>query len=409
MTTDSVISNDRIAIVLDDMVEFYAMRNGVDALLEGGISVDLIVPLRYSERQDLLDETYREIKRQGYNPIREIDKSEKYKILLEPNPTEHYFFPGKIDHEFRIKYKYSLISAKPAHIFLPQRSLVYDAILCYTKREVEILSAYTKTFLVSPMRYKGFQKNSDRPSEKPVLLYAPTFGNISSVDSIEKAVGALRKDYYVVVKAHHIMQYRESEKGRTGILREIADEYYTQEADLVELLKKADVVLSDNSGAIFDALYAEVPVAIYNTDDKMLNNRRIGRLDTYQYQLVERGVVPYTSAPDQIPVVLRAAVGKKGQQRLEKADFLDEKDVARPFVDVMKHYLQKDRESDEYYAMHDVIRDIYLQQVDRIKGLEPFEEEISAICNSKSYKLGRALTAPYRAIVRKGGRNASKD
>jgi len=394
-------NSNRIAVHFDDMVEFYNIRHGVDALMEAGIPVDLIVSAKHSEmhslpgKQELMDETYYEIVKHGYSPVREIDESIRYKILLEPHLSEKYYLPEKINHEFRIKYMYYLIQAKPKNTCTFAKNIEYDAILCHTKREAEMLSAYTKTFLISPMRYKGFKKDLNRPSEKQTLLYAPTFGNIGSIDSIEEAVSTLKKEYYVVVKAHHMTQTRETE--RFEILKSIADEYYSQAVDLAELLQSADVMLSDNSAAIFDAIYAEVPVAIYNRSEDLLNDMHLGRIDTYQYQLVKRGVIPYTNSIDKIGDVLKEAVKCREKQSDEKADFLTEEDMTKAFVETIKHFLDEDRNNNEYYALLDVIRDTYHQQITRANDLE---NELSDLRNSKAFKLGRALTKPYRAVVK---------
>ena len=424
----------RIIIAFDDMVEFHALKNGIDALLKEGIETDLFIPPCDIDRQPLLDETYNEIAKRGYSPIREIDESVKYKILLDPHARDYFFQPQMINHEFRIRYKYSLISGKPSPIYSVPQNFAYDAILCYTKREAEILSAHTKTYLISPMRYKGFKKDPRRPAGKPVLLYAPTFGKASSIDTIGKAIQVLREDYYIIMKAHHLTQHADKENHRIDILKNNSDEYYDQTADLVELLKRADVMLSDNSGAIFEAIYAEVPVAVYHHES--LNNRSYKRIDTFQHQLAQRGVLPYTFDAEEIGAVLKKAMENKREQKAEKADFLPAKDVTKAFVDVMKLFLSQDRENSEYYAMHDIIRETYTQQLERIDSSEKenfalkeendalvekhsaleeeyltfkeeaesakqqLEKEIIGLVNEKSYKLGRALTSPYRALTK---------
>jgi hypothetical protein len=382
-------NNKGIAVVFDDLVEFFNMKNGLDALIKDGIPVDIIVPKHNEGRRSLLDETYDYLTHEGYSVIRDVDKSKKYKILLEPYPTDHNFKPDMINHEFRIKYKYSLISAKPDKVFSVKWNIVYDAILCYTKREVEILSAYTKTFLVSPMKYKDFKKNSSRPSKKPTLLYLPTFGDVSSIDDIKDALKSLRNDYYVIVKAHHGTQHKGEEKKRNDILKNSSDEYYDQTTDLAELLKTADVVLSDNSAAIFDAIYTEVPVAIYNNGT--LNARKLGNLNTYQYQLVQKGVVPYTDDINKVGLVLKSALKKRKEQMKEKDDFSSNQNMTKEFIEIIKIFLEKDRDEDEYYAMHDFIRDSFVNR---------YQKEADEIKNSKTWKIGNAVTFPYRFILK---------
>jgi len=382
-------NNRDIAVVFDDLVEFFSIKSGIDKLISDGVSVDVIVPTHNDGRKSLLDETYNYLKKNGYSPIRNVIKSRKYKILLEPYPTDHNFKPDIINHEFRIKYKYSLISAKPDPVFTVNWNIMYDAILCYTKREVEILSAYTKTFLVAPMKYKDFKKDGRRPSEKPTMLYLPTFGDVSSIDDIADIIKSVKKDFYIVTKAHHSTQHKEDEKSRNNILKNVSDEYYNQTTDLVDLMKKADVVLSDNSSAIFDAIYASVPVAIYN--DNTLNDRKLGNVDTYQYQVVKKGIVPYTSDPKKVGKILKEAIKKRKEQAKEREDFSNAKDITKEFVNVIKCFLKKDRKTDEYYAMHDYIRDSFL-----IKS----NEEINKIKESRTWKIGNMITAPYRLAKR---------
>ena len=404
-----------VAVAITDFVEFFSIRNGIDALLAEGVSVDIFVPSGEGQQQAWRREASGEvsdfIKAQGYSPISEASTQKRYKVLLEPYPMEKYFHPGRIEHEFRIKYKYSLMTAKPNPVFSPPWNIVYDAILCHTKREAEILSAYTKTFVVAPMKYKGFQKDAARPDPRPALLYLPTFGDASSIDSIESALSNLKDDYYIVVKAHHKTHYQEEERKRIDILKSVSDEYYGQTANVVRLLEKADIVLSDNSAAIFEALYAEIPVGIYN--GSTLNTKRIGDVDTYQYQLVKRGVVPYTSDASEVGTVLRMAMGKRAEQRLEKDDFPDAEDLTQGFVDTVKLFLEEDRSKSEYYAMHDVLRDSFaaLRQDDgrrqsemeeaerRIKSLE---DEISGMLGSRTWKTGKAVAAPYRLLTGRG-------
>ena len=342
----------------------------------------------------LLDETYEFIKTKGYSPIRDI-KEKKYKILLEPYSTDHYFFPEEIDYEFRLKYKYSLISAKPTPAYSINWNIIYDAILCFSKREAEILCAYTKTFIVAPMKYRDFKKIDYRPSDKPVLLYLPTFGDTSSIDNIEKVFKSLKNDYYIITKAHHGTQYHHQEMNRIDILQRSSDEYYTQSTNVTELLERVDVVLSDNSGAIFDAIYAEIPVAIFNNDT--LNEQRLGRINTFQHQLVQRSVVPYTNKPNEVGMILNQAKRKQREQICEKADFLIEKDVTKEFVKVIEYFLSENRNCNEYYALHDVIKETFVTQK---KEIENYKSEVNKILDSKVWKIANKVASPYRLIVR---------
>ena len=356
----SDMNSNEIAFVATNMVQFHSIKKGMKALEDEGIGSDLYVPLSNVSQQALLDETYRELSDQGYLPLRTVDKSKKYKIWLEPSPMDYFFAYSRDNYEFRIRYRYSSISAKPDPIYSVDRNIVYDAILCHAKREAEILSAYTKTFCIPPMKFANFQKDTNRVSNKPVLLYLPTFGDVSSIDNIEKAMKGLKEKYYIIAKAHHGTQYFAHEKhreSRKDILEEISDECLGQKTDIVELLKKADIVLSDNSGSIFDAIYAEVPVAVFN--EGTLNKRKLGNIDTYQYQLVERGIVPFANDIKDIEGMLETVDEYREKQRSEKNNQFGCEVGTAGFVEAIKEFLVKDRNQDEYYAMRDIILETY--------------------------------------------------
>ena len=87
----------------------------------------------------------------------------------------------------------------------------------------------------------------------------------------------------------------------------MADEWYDLNTSLSYLLSKSDVVLSDNSGAIFEALYNDVPVAIFAKNI----NKKLGNFDTIQYDLVTSDIIPYTNNPDDIFKILSLSCSDK--------------------------------------------------------------------------------------------------
>ena len=95
------------------------------------------------------------------------------------------------------------------------------------------------------------------------VLYAPTWGELSSHDRFADAVAALANEFNVLIKMHHISV--RFGHGRGGPLRRKFTHFLGAEQDLVELLSVADVLLSDFSGAIFDAIQAQVPVILLGT------------------------------------------------------------------------------------------------------------------------------------------------
>lgn len=113
----------------------------------------------------------------------------------------------------------------------------------------------------APFRQGARAKLAGRldPAKKTVL-YAPTWGELSSYSRFADAVLALADEFNVILKVHHITERAgkkplEPVRGKFGVIHGAHD-------DIVELLTQADVLISDYSGAIFDAVYCQVPIVL---------------------------------------------------------------------------------------------------------------------------------------------------
>lgn len=386
--------NNRVAITFSNLVQFYSMQKSVDAMLAADIPVDIIVPIGSVQKQPVRDETYEHIKEAGYNPMRDLPEPTPYQILLDPlaQVSRHSVFK-KINFQFRIRYLYSLMTAKPDLVYAPPRCDPYDAMLCHSRWEADALQAYCKTYLVAPSKFIGFTKDTHRVSEKPALLYLPTFGDANSVDGFGQAFHDLREHYHVMVKAHHMSGNIDRDQLKLKILQDDSDEFYDHKTNLVELLGKADVVLSDNSGSIFEAIYAEVPLAIYHPTS--INSYRYGNIDTHQYRLVESGVVPYTNDVADIGKILSEAMTLRDAQKAAKADFASTDGGTDAFMGVIKHYLELDRASDGYYCLVDNIRQYRAQTLEDAVNKQPVPYDL------KRSRPGQILSRTAKAFARR--------
>lgn len=162
--------------------------------------------------------------------------------------------------------------------------------------------------------YKLIKYSERLDSEKKTILYAPTWGELSSIDSYKDAIAKLACNYNVLIKLHHntsIFKHNESASSFFGNC--IVFSEYT---DILELLAISDVLISDYSGAIFDALYFRKLIVLLNNSDALDSNK----LDEYSLEYsrrsdigaivenasgLEKGIhkalslqVPYTDAQD---------------------------------------------------------------------------------------------------------------
>lgn len=291
----------------------------------------------------------------------------KYKILLEPYPTDKYF---KINHIYRIKFPYGLITSKPNPCLQPDWNIYYDAILCHSKYEASYFKVFSNPIVIGSLKYKSIKPHSN--SEKQTLLYLPTYGELSSIDELINTLHELKSEYYIIVKFHHGTSYLNSEKNRLDNLKEVVDEWYDLNTNLFDLFPKCDVVLSDNSSAIFEALYNDIPVAIFSNNI----NKKLGGFNTLQYDLVKSNILPYTNQTRNIPEILSLACSeeyRKRQKSIKEQLFYISDNSESEFLEVIKNYLN-DNINLKYKQLHDVLVNDYVMKSNLIKNINKENE-----------------------------------
>ena len=119
---------------------------------------------------------------------------------------------------------------------------------------------------------------------KKTLLYMPTWGALSSLDLFLNAVLELSENYNLLIKVHHNTDLME--KGRVSIDKKHYRHYLGANDDSLALFSVADIVISDYSGAIFDAIFCKKPLILLDLDDKYLLEQK--KMDKYSLEFVER-------------------------------------------------------------------------------------------------------------------------
>lgn len=171
----------------------------------------------------------------------------------------------------RVMYGHS----KDAYNFGPWTRF-FDVALAYGPYSHKYLKMFTKSIIVGNPKFddwfsgqvatekiEGVVKKLDK--NKKTILYLPTHGELSSLELVVKAIPELAKKYNLIVKPHHLTSYLSSETNHPSILntmRSMGAVMVDDFADILPLLKISDIVLLDNSGAIFDAVLAEKPLVL---------------------------------------------------------------------------------------------------------------------------------------------------
>lgn len=132
-------------------------------------------------------------------------------------------------------------------------------------------------------------------STRPVLLYVPTWGVESSIDQYADIIVNLIDRFEVVVKLHPLTYLRE--KHRLVPFRTSGIHLLNEESVLAELLAMADVVVSDYSGSLFEALAADKPLLLLDVDDQILRESRFYEGAGPEHRL--RDIAPRASNPEE--------------------------------------------------------------------------------------------------------------
>lgn len=340
-------SNSEVAIIFDDVTEFFVMQRAILDARKKNIKIDIIVPYD-SAYGELPRHTKKTIEDAGFEVFDDAPKNKHYKILLTPYPGINVV--ERLEFDYHIKYNYGAAIAKPDPVYNPNQKIQYDAMIFFNNRDAELLSAYgAETFVCPYWRYEGFKKKPH--GGKKNLLILPTFGDVSCIKLLKKeCIKDLSKEYRIIIKAHHATEFMESEKDDNSSIKKLADEYYGSDKKLDDLLAEADVVLSDNSGAIFEALYVRVPVALLSGNTDMRQFRGVHSLQSI---LVNKGVFPTAKNASQLYSVIEKA---------QTEDIIKLQNIAREnlfrlnennsFVEIIKKFLSREAGQDDRHKLH---------------------------------------------------------
>ena len=181
------------------------------------------------------------------------------------------------DKTIRINLSYGFSFKKDYFIHSKRTTDGFDYRFVHGDRQKEILSAYiekNRILKVGYPKYKNcfdslpkradIQKELNICTEKPILVYFPTWDDDNSIMAYAKEIQKLREEYFVVIKAHHcITPSKKPEEYRK--IFEISDLVLEGNYDFAKAVLIADVAIADaKSGASFEIGYInnEVPIAL---------------------------------------------------------------------------------------------------------------------------------------------------
>lgn len=344
-----------IAVVILNHIQYDNIVSGLEELKKCGYSIDVYCPEQSDDSSginNMMDDISKYCRENNFDVYRKLNPDIKYKVLLEPYPFLD------ISAKYKIKYRYSNVSAKPNIVYKPENYIMYDAILCSGDYDSNYLSVFSKTYKTANLKYENFKKSEVRKSDKKQLLYLPTYGSESSIEQIFDVLDELKNHYYIVAKIHHGTNYLVNEHNRIDLLKDKVDELYDSHTPLTTLLETTDVILTDNSGSIFEGIFTEIPVAVFCDD---INKNKTGDFNTTQYELYKDGILPFTNNPNEIVNILEEAQSEsviEKQREWNRTNFYHPENFTVDFVNVIKMYLNEEFDK-RYFQMHRVLKDSF--------------------------------------------------
>ncbi|WP_018963358.1 CDP-glycerol glycerophosphotransferase family protein [Coprothermobacter platensis] len=134
-------------------------------------------------------------------------------------------------------------------------NMFFDEFLVYGDYDSEMLSFYGHTTKVGNPKFDSWFKGEVQPYEvdraKKTILYLPTYDDLSTLHWVIPVLSKMSNEYNVLVKTHHGTDAKELNKVFSKV------KILGGDVDILPLLSSADVVVSDYSGAIFDAVLAQ--------------------------------------------------------------------------------------------------------------------------------------------------------
>ena len=288
---------------------------------ETDLTFDIIVPDDISENTMVNKQVHeggvRSLKRDGFKVVRSIDGvilsdvilNTEYKVFLSAYMYRWHY--ENINTKYRIMFPYaSYYLNKPQwtiRMFI-ERDYMADALISHAVGTQPVTDIFTKTYVTPSLKLMDYKK-SPKKHKKPVLFFAPTYNDIDFAAKILQNMNEIKKKYTVAMRGHHRVVHVEGNKDVSAMLYAHADKIYDiEEFSLTESLSDVDVVVSDNSAVIFDAIYCGIPVVLFSEDPDSLKYHDIS---TIQSKLVESGDVLWTDTASELRSIIDKTLGKR--------------------------------------------------------------------------------------------------
>ncbi|ADU31852.1 CDP-glycerol--poly(glycerophosphate) glycerophosphotransferase [Evansella cellulosilytica] len=203
-----------------------------------------------------------------FSDFEDIFLAEQFDVILAPYYLAGFQLLDKNILKVRLMYGYAKDSWNYA-----EWNKGFDLVLAYGPYASKKLNQFTEVKNIGHPRFKDKYKENvvdisgkifTREGDKPILLYCPTWSDLSSLEKFMEKKEIFLEDFTLLIKLHH----GNSSSDLFNLSKAQNIYYFNETTDLFDLLYLCDVILSDYSGSIFDAMLLRKPIVLLDSYDK---------------------------------------------------------------------------------------------------------------------------------------------
>lgn len=354
----------KVAVVFQNNIQFESFKEAVYIMQKRDIQVDIYIPNNNGNDGfgDMFNAFYNSLIQENFNIYREPNDT-YYDILFQ---TYQVFNPDTIKRKYTIKYMYGYIT-KPEYSLSLKINYPFDAFLCYGYNDSLCLSNFGKTFQIGNIKYLNTLKTKRTKREKKVILYLPTYGDYSSIDIVGPELVKFLKDYDIFVKLHHGTEFLKNnvENKRRKFIKENFKYVFASKDSLYELINECDIVLTDPSGAIFDAICLDKPVIVYykNSQNSWGEYKPyLNKLADHKNILSIKETINYNILNSQIRKALTQEQMKLQNEAKTKLICCDNKDTGKKFIEFL-NAIENNAIDEDFYFIHKHAKNAISEQI----------------------------------------------
>lgn len=301
----------RVAFVVWNQFQLIQFENLIERIPGSMVLImDRGENMRYFDRSLARKRNFKIIKQRAFATL---DGAYDIIFFQSPFPAMQSFKITKL-----VSLQYGL--AKEKHNYGEWRSLA-DMNLMYGDYSAKRVSHFSPSFPVGNPKFEfwgDFSMPSHRECRrremglnrhKKTILYMPTWGTLGSTEDLIDNFDTISSEYNLILKLHHNDDYKfdlwSARAKNIGFCQ-----VYSGAFDQLKLLSVADLVISDFSGAIFDAVFSKVPVLLYQGNvEKKVGEQKFDRTSLEYLRRHEIGAV-FENAAELGDAVYRALIDR---------------------------------------------------------------------------------------------------